>query len=355
MLAAGVLTVISLILQWLARTWQAFADFYAQTVYRFFVATVGRVMSVFPFSVVEIGLYIGILLLIVGLAVLIGNMIKGRLTILHGICKAGSVAFLCAAILLLTFTLGGGINYHRTPFSTEAGFTLEEYSQDQLAALCRLLVEEINEAAEEIQWDEENLLVLPDDMNEIARTSMYQLGASYPQLRGYYPNPKAIQFSRILSVQKIEGIYSPFTIEANYNKEMPAVDIPVTICHELSHLRGYMREEEANFIAYLACSQSDNSAFRYSGAILAWIYCGNALYRDGAVDLYREIASQLCEEARKDLQENNQFWKQFDGKIAEVSDQVNDTYLKINKQEAGSKSYGRMVDLLLGYYEKEIS
>jgi hypothetical protein len=46
------------------------------------------------------------------------------------------------------------------------------------------------------------------------------------------------------------------------------------------------------------------------------------------------------------------FWKQFDGKVAEVSNKVNDTYLKVNKQEDGVKSYGRMVDLLLAQHRE---
>ena len=45
-------------------------------------------------------------------------------------------------------------------------------------------------------------------------------------------------------------------------------------------------------------------------------------------------------------------WIGFDGKVAEVSNKVNDTYLKVNKQEDGVKSYGRMVDLLLAQHRE---
>ena len=151
-------------------------------------------------------------------------------------------------------------------------------------------------------------------------------------------------------MQKLEGVYSPFTLEANYNREMPEVNIPVAICHELSHLRGYMREDEANFIAYLACLQSEDPQFVYSGAILALVHSANALYRDGAAEEYARIYGMLCETAQTDLAADRAFWKQFDGKVAEVSNKVNDTYLKINKQEDGVKSYGRMVDLLLAWH-----
>ena len=58
---------------------------------------------------------------------------------------------------------------------------------------------------------------------------------------------------------------------------MPYYNIPHTICHELSHLKGFMREDEANFIGYLACIGSDSPDFRYSGYLTGWVYAGNAL------------------------------------------------------------------------------
>lgn len=39
--------------------------------------------------------------------------------------------------------------------------------------------------------------------------------------------------------------------------------------------------------------------------------------------------------------------------MAQVSNQVNDTYLKINDQKEGVKTYGRMVDLMLAYHREE--
>ena len=56
---------------------------------------------------------------------------------------------------------------------------------------------------------------------------------------------------------------------------------------------------------------------------------------------------------KEDLQADSAFWLQYDGKAAEVSQTVNNTYLKLNSQDDGVKSYGRMVDLLLAYRREE--
>ena len=68
-----------------------------------------------------------------------------------------------------------------------------------------------------------------------------------------------------------------------------------------------------------------------------------------------EIYYSLPEEVLSDLSANNAFWQQYEGKISGASSRVNDTYLKANSQTDGIQSYGRMVDLLLGYYRSQLA
>ena len=111
----------------------------------------------------------------------------------------------------------------------------------------------------------------------------------------------------------------------------------------------FKREDEANYIAYLACSQSDALEFQYSGALMAWIYSTNLLW-EYAPDVYQELQDSLRLEVRKDLKDNTEFWDRYDGAVAKVAGKVNDTYLKANKQMDGVESYDRMVDLLMADY-----
>ena len=181
---------------------------------------------------------------------------------------------------------------------------------------------------------------------------MQTLGRTYPSLQGYYPAPKPVLVSEILSRQKLTGIYSPFTIEANYNQDMPAYDLPFTMCHELSHLRGFMQEEEANFIGFLACVSTDDTAFNYSGYLLGWIYATNELYETD-YDTFEEVYSRLSDNVKADLSANSSFWNRYDSKVAEVSGQINDHYLKANGQSDGVKSYDRMVDLMITWFRSK--
>ncbi len=345
--------MLALLLQALARETTGFATAYSETVYAALVETIGRIISVLPFSVAELGLYLLILSIIVGIIVWVLRIIRRKFSPAGAVLAAVRTVVFACALIFFSYTVGCGINYYRTPFSEEDGFVIQESGQEELVNLCRLLARQINEAAQEIETDSDGCLILTGDAPETARRAMEALGEKYDCLKGYYPRPKGLLFSRLLSVQQIEGIYSPFTLEANYNQEMPEVNIPATLCHELSHLRGFMREDEANFIAYLACLESGEPQFVYSGAILAFIHSGNALYRAGGQEEYREIYESLCETARRDMAADSAFWNQFEGPVAEVSNQVNDAYLKANSQEDGVRSYGRMVDLLLAMYREE--
>ncbi|WP_432626479.1 DUF3810 domain-containing protein [Brotaphodocola sp.] len=345
---AAAFLILALAFQVAARKIPGFADWYAHHVYPMIVGSVGRAFGCFPFSVSEFGIY----LLIGGLFGWLVWQIRVRKKWL--VRLFGRVVTL-VAVLFFLYTMNCGINYHARAFSEYAGIETGKYTTGELAELCGFLTEKVNENAPVSEEDRERYFSYKNRKWEWQRAgvlAMQAVGEKYPVLAGFYPKAKQVTVSDILSVQQLSGIYSPFTVEANYNGAMTDYNIPHTICHELSHLKGFMREDEANFIACLACSLSGDRAFRYSGYLLGWIHAANAL-ADADLEAYRECAAKLGTEVRKDLARNNEFWDRYDTKTAKVANQINDTYLKANLQEDGVKSYGRVVDLMLAYRKME--
>lgn len=338
----------AVILQLCARKIAGFSVFYAGYVYPLWVNTVGRLMSLFPVSVSEILLYAGIVVLMLGIVKIVWFR-KGHRAACIG---SGLLSLLAAAsFLFVIYTLNCGINYYNESFSKCEGFEIKERPVDELKVLCEKLTEQVNTYSSQVLRNKKGLCCLDNNVGGRAVEAMQAAGQIYPSLSGYYPYPKPLIVSQILSVQQLSGIYSPFTVEANYNRHMTAYNIPFTACHELSHLKGFMREDEANFIAWLACMASDHADFKYSGALLGWIYATNALCKVNP-DMYNAVVAGLSDEVWADFKANTAFWDRYEGKIAEVSDKVNDTYLKANDQSDGVQSYSRMVDLMLAYYEK---
>lgn len=334
----AVLFIFAGLLQLAARNLAGFAEWYAVTIYPCIVGIYGRFLSILPFSVVELGIY----LLVTGSVLYMVRHYKQWQKFLEA-------AFSFLGLIAFFFTVNCGINYYRRPFSSYLNLEVRESSVEELEELCSHLVERINETADDFGQPG---LTAQFTLARQGQESMRNLGTKYPQLAGYYPRPKPVLISWILAVQQLCGIYSPFTVEANYNWQMTGYNIPHTLCHELSHLRGFMREDEANFIGYLACINSKEEFFQYSGYLMGWVHAGNALAAQDR-ERFMELRNQLTPQAIEDLQANNAYWDQYEGKVAEVANQINDTYLKLNDQTDGVKSYGRVVDLMLAYYREQ--
>lgn len=342
-----VLLGMAVILSVVSRAFPTFAQWHSVHIYPVWVNVTGRIMGLFPFSVVEILLYVLIFaVLATGVRMLRRMRRNGQRR--QELCSWGAGLFLAVAVLFFLYVINCGINYHRVSFSESTGIEAYEYSAEDLQSVCWWLTEEVNTYSGDVKRDEAGEFVA-NDVNEQAVDAMESLGEKYSELAGYYPKPKGLIFPWILSIQNLSGVYSPFTVEANYNSAMVGYYKPFTACHELSHLRGFMQEEEANFIAFLACRGSRETQFRYSGNLMGWVYCMNVLYKVD-YDAWEEVRSELAPEVEADLQANREFWARYDGAVAEVSDRVNDTYLKANGQEKGVQSYNHMVDLIVAYY-----
>lgn len=362
-LLALLLDLLALAANQLAARSSAFADAYSHYVYRVLSLGIGSVTGLLPFSVVELLLYATLLFVLFDFVKQLRRTI--RAAVARPLRRFLGHLFLILSALLVLYVFLCGINYHRTSFSQEAGLsvTLDEhgtvYDKADLIALCDYLVTEIN--ATEAQLDVPFIGQTMETPKASAawlwhagrtgQRAMEKLGERYRRLSGHYPFPKPILNTWLLSVQQTTGVYSPFTVEANYNRDIAYYDIPFTICHELSHLCGYMQEEEANFIGVLATIGADDLYFNYSGYVSAWVYAGNALARIDST-AFTTLYARINARTRQDMLYNNAYWKQFEGKPAEAHEQLNDAYLKIQGQATGVRSYGHVTDLMLEYFAK---
>lgn len=374
-IAGSILFAAGFILMYISRISRAFAQWYSVHIYPVWVNVTGRLMGFFAFSVSEVLLYTLLLLAALTFLRLAVKVVKKH-AVKKDFLTWGCGLYVLTGALFFLYVLNCGINYHRESFSESSGIKMESYTAEELKSVCLWLTEEVNSLSAGVIRDEEGVMRLGEGSMEAGKDTqgmegrkgggqaaagplrkkavraMQRLGREYPELSGFYPNPKGLLCPWILSVQQLTGIYSPFTVEANYNSGIVDYNIPFTMCHELSHLRGFMQEEEANFIAFLASSGSDDMHFQYSGYLMGWKYCMNVLYK-ADYDAWEEVRAQLSGNIEADLAANRDFWDQYDGRIAEAANKVNDTYLKANDQSEGVESYSKMVDLIVAYRAKE--
>jgi hypothetical protein len=329
-------------------------EFFAKRIYRIYSIVVAQITGIVPYSLGEML----ILLMPLGVTILMVCFVlhtikgKGRRKVIIG--KA-TINILCTfGILYFLYTIGCGVNYYRYSISYYLELQIQESTEEELFELCYSLAQRANSLRElTTQEDEFGVFELSMSTSELGEETLKayaKVADNYPILSGWYPKAKPLLLSDVMSRMQLTGIFLPFTMEATVNVATPDYSIPSTMCHEMAHQRGFMREDEANYIAYLVCVNSDNVDLQYSGIMQALIIAGNTLY-DKNVELYREVSATFHVDVRMDLNANTEYWRQFDNQaISNAVEQINNTYLKMNDQEDGVQSYGRMVDLLLAEF-----
>ncbi len=349
---------LSFLLILLARSSSFFAEqIFALHIYKWISQLISGIMGILPVSLAELLIYTLLVFLILIFVRYLLHIIRSKENRMQVVLK-GLLNFLCGlSLVLFLFVILSGINYYRYSFTHYSGLTIRESTIDELYALTESLAHQANELREKTTGrDEEGVFALTASKYRVAKLAdqaMDELSKSYTVLKGLYSAPKPVLSSKLMSYTEITGIFFPFTMEANVNTDIPDYSIPATMLHELAHLRGFMREDEANFIAYLAGMESDSAEISYSSTMLALVISGNALYGQDP-DRYFKIRNLYSEGVLKDIRANSQYWAKYeDTVISTVSNKINDTYLKANNQTDGVKSYGRMVDLLLANYRKE--
>lgn len=320
---------------------------YSQKMFRKISYLFGLISRQLPFSLAGImlwGLSAFAVLAILALPVLL-FILPARLKLLRLYLRV--VATLLALILLL-FTLTCAPNYYRFTFASQSGLVIRESSISELESLCSELIVKANSARLQVGDMDEPF----SELSREAFTAFNALETDYPFLGQALGPAKPMLFSEILSVFNLTGFYFPYTAEANVNVHMPQTEMAFTICHELAHTCGFMREDEANFIGYLACLKSPDVRLQYSGLYVALMQSMNALYRVDS-QRYFTLRKQYSAALSNDIAMVQQYWvKYYNTPAAEASNAINDTYLKANNLADGTQSYGRMVDLMLAQYRQ---
>lgn len=350
------LTAAVNVLAWNSR---AFCDWHVRHLFPLSVNVYGRLMSVFPFSVGEGMIVLAALFTAAVAAACVLRIFvrKGRgRRLISFFCRAYAWGFL---LVFMIMTWNCFILYHASEFDETymPDRAQRTYTDRELIQVRNHIVGELNALAGELQRDENGFLVCRGDIRQEAIDAMQGLGEEYGLLSGYYPRAKGIAASDFLSQQYMMGYYFPFSMEANYNTSMYVVNVPATLCHELAHLKGFIYEDDANFIGYLACIRSDDPFFRYSGYLSVLGYVEKEYKKASGK---QEFDCPAVAQAVKadDIFLTEEAWEQVEEKavvetavVKAASNQFTQTTLVVNGVSDGMKSYGRVVQLLLEYYD----
>ena len=346
----------------LARMFPAAVDLYISKLFPLISGLWSRISGIFPFSVGEWMIVAGIALVVIAipgvpLVLIFGKSKRKTILGIAGQCYGWIVTWVFCVLTFRFFILYQGTQLSKTIDHTT-------YSNADVLNVYQQLVDGANAEAELVARDEDGYFILSDDLMPEAKACMARLGEIYPQYRGFYPDAKPIHHAYFFSQQSLLGIYYPHSMEANYNPVVYESNLPVTICHEFTHLKGNIFEDEAGYYAFLACMTSESHDFRYSAYISAIEWFEPELGDDEEAweEFFRieaKCSDQLCRDLYTFVPDD--YWETHQEAeeviptaiVSDAANTVMDTSLKVNGVTEGVGSYSGMTLLLLHHYLDE--
>lgn len=359
----------------------AFSDWYIKNIFPIWLNTYARLTSKIPVSVGEIMLILAVAVTLFGIGFFVWNLIlRGKYKC--AVRRFGTFYAWTALVVCYVMTLNCFILYHGSSFSEKymsadaapdkmvAGASgniaaqvhmgERTYTKRELAILRDYIVEKCNTLEKDIVHDDSGAAYYKGDLIEASKQAMRSLGEEYDQLAGFYVTPKYLSCSEFFSQQYIMGYYFPFSLEANINSVMYITNVAPTVCHELAHTKGFIYEDDANMIGFLACVQSDDPFLQYCGYLSVLNYVNNDFYDsiEGDLSVYKKHIRINDAVADDNIFLTREEWQTVEKKaviktstVKSVSSTLMDTTLKLNGVQEGVLQYNNVVGLLLEYYD----
>jgi hypothetical protein len=336
---------------WLALTLVAFAialapvppwvvdQFYSRDMYPWLQTWLTTATNLLPIAVLDV--------LIIGVVVLMG--IRARRIwllaryrgIFDAVWEMTRRVIRFAAVVALMFLWTWGCNYRRLPLETalagnQAVTPTVESLRNAVADANGLAARLRPTIVSESPSYDEIAAVLRDPMNlALEQLNRPALGA-----------PGRPKFSLILSpyftAAGINGMVNPLALEAIVQPDLLPFERAFVLAHEWAHLAGQADEAEASAVGWLAC-MNGTSATAYSASLYLIMEGVAALPPDDR----RAAMQRVDPEVRSDLAKIAERMQRRQPVVQQAAERAYDGFLKANRVEDGTASYGRALTLIL--------
>lgn len=255
--------------------------------------------------------------------------------------------------LVFFFLILWGFNYQRTPIFQQLGLKPKALDLVELKEEIWITQRLVKQYRGFITQDTVAITeILPyPELEKLVRNNV---GENLDMLGlNFTGNPRTKMFPPAGFMRKmgILGIYFPFTGESYIDPTLHPLEQPFTIAHEMAHSYGVTDEGEANFIAWVICSNSDDPLLRYSGQLRLLMYQFRDFYRI-APDEFKAFMKTLDRGIMNDLislQKATESVKPFS---LELSRKSNDIFLKSQGVKAGVNSYQQLPMLAFAWRDR---
>ncbi|MCP3931104.1 MAG: DUF3810 domain-containing protein [Bacteroidetes bacterium] len=259
-----------------------------------------------------------------------------------------------SACIIFLFLLLWGFNYGRVPIDKQLGLDLKPLNinelENEMRSAAKLTIkyrDAINEKSELAISDIESPKNLENEIRKSLKKVLQMHGFPVQgRVRVRQLVPKGI-FLRFSS----SGLYFPWVGEGNIDAGIYHLQKPFVMAHEMAHGFGFSDEGTCNFIAYLACLESDDPFVRYSGQLSFYRYvASNYLkYRSENYNIFR---ASLPKGLQADLNAINTNLAKYPDIMPKLRYAAYDTYLKTQGIPEGIANYDRVIMMVKAWREQ---
>ena len=258
------------------------------------------------------------------------------------VSSVATVVTMTAGVVLLFFALWG-LNYRRVPLNEKVEYDRNRVTREAALRLGDHAAQEVNGLYDRAHGLESGVLPPSEPRPAIEaafEAAQRMLGSERLAVPGI---PKRSLLERYFRAAAIDGMTNPFFLEIILNPDTLPFERPFVLTHEWAHLAGYANEAEANFVAWLACTQGDAMA-KYSGWLAIFEHVAASVPKADRVAL----TSRLAAGPRRDLKEAAARYARASPAVRTAARDAYDTYLRANRVAEGVASYAAVVRLMLG-------
>ena len=249
------------------------------------------------------------------------------------------------------YMLTWGLAYHKKPLEKLLNLDSKNIQDSEIIELSKVLVDSANSTRTRISQTQIDKLSF-QEIFEKAPVGYQNLKEKYSFLKYEKPSIKKAFGSNLLSYMSTSGIYMFPTGEANVNTNNVFYDAPYVTTHEMAHQLGFASEEEASYLAFLACKNNPDPVFQYSAYYGTVFRALNKVWEIDSTQS-KSLFEKLSPTVKADLEKEKAIWKKFRNPIQKyIVSPFYDLFLKSNGQEQGSRSYDLVVELMVAERRK---
>ena len=303
-----------------------------------------------PFSIGDL-FYGGVIFWLIGSVVRLFRKIRNRRINRHAIVTGIRRSFFIALLIYVWFNLSWGLNYSRVGIAGQIGLQVRPYTDQDLDTLALRLKLRLNSYAANVMGMERDSIDQKRSLFRAAHAGYANTAIKYPFLRYTPASVKPSIFSYAGNYLGFQGYYNPFSAEAQVNTTIPGCMQPFVTTHEMAHQLGYGKENEANFVGFLACRNSGSAILLYSAYFDMFNYAYGEVWRRDSLKA-RKLSADLDPQVKKDIQEYRAFRRRYRNYAEDVVMWGYGHYLQANNQPSGHRTYNEVVGWLVAYYKR---